>query len=230
MKTKQQLCVLCGINTATTKEHVPPKTIFLYPRPSNLITVPSCKQCNNGTSKNDEKFKVYLGLHSAMYSIEGEKLFQEVLRTLERSPKLKKQVLRGMKDADAYTPSGIKLLGYKIVPWDSDVYVKTLTKITRGLFFHHFKAIADSNIIIKEYFFNEDPDIPKDMLYGTVIVKGVFEYYYNRIENTNSSIWLYKFYEGHWGGMIFIDINHKNDMSFISSNIIIPTGFDLILR
>ncbi len=39
------LCYLCG-KPATTKDHVPPKTLFAPPRPHNLITLPCCAECN----------------------------------------------------------------------------------------------------------------------------------------------------------------------------------------
>lgn len=42
MKTNTVLCCYCGINSSTTKDHIPPKSIFNKPLPNNLITVPYC--------------------------------------------------------------------------------------------------------------------------------------------------------------------------------------------
>lgn len=48
-------CVYCGIKDPATKDHVPPKCIFLKPLPTDLITVPSCEKCQ-GLAKDDEYF------------------------------------------------------------------------------------------------------------------------------------------------------------------------------
>jgi hypothetical protein len=58
----QQVCALCGIRPATTAEHVPAKSLFAKPRPIDLITVPACGPCNNGTQKNDDYFQRTLAL------------------------------------------------------------------------------------------------------------------------------------------------------------------------
>ena len=50
-------CAYCGSEEATTRDHVPPKCLFIDPLPSNLITVPSCQGCQ-GLSKDDEYFMV----------------------------------------------------------------------------------------------------------------------------------------------------------------------------
>jgi len=52
-------CVLCRERPATTMDHVPPKGLFLQPRPP-LITIPACEICNGGASEDEEKFKVYV--------------------------------------------------------------------------------------------------------------------------------------------------------------------------
>ena len=59
-----ELCALCGVNQASTRDHVPPKAIFPKPRPP-LITVPACFECNNSASDLDDLFKVYLSMHAA---------------------------------------------------------------------------------------------------------------------------------------------------------------------
>lgn len=43
-----------------TREHVPPKNLFLAPRPRNTITVPVCGECNHVYHLDDEYFRVYV--------------------------------------------------------------------------------------------------------------------------------------------------------------------------
>ena len=49
-------CIYCGNTEDLTKDHIPPKTLFPKPRPSNLITVPCCKNCNGSFSLEKDLF------------------------------------------------------------------------------------------------------------------------------------------------------------------------------
>ena len=53
-------CVYCGKIRTITDDHIPPSSIFAKPKPNNLITVPSCHYCNQGSSKDDEYFRLTL--------------------------------------------------------------------------------------------------------------------------------------------------------------------------
>lgn len=53
-------CVICGEVKPLTREHVPPKNLFLSPRPTNTITVRLCESCNHGYHLDDEYFRVYV--------------------------------------------------------------------------------------------------------------------------------------------------------------------------
>lgn len=53
-------CALCGEDRSITREHVPPKNLFLSPRPRNTITVPVCERCNHSYHLDDEYFRVYV--------------------------------------------------------------------------------------------------------------------------------------------------------------------------
>ena len=83
------LCAICGEQNATTRDHVPPKSIFPTPRPNHLVTVPCCFDCNNGASELDDLFKVYLSLQAAGTNEIATALFEKkTLRTLERNQRL----------------------------------------------------------------------------------------------------------------------------------------------
>lgn len=57
---KTGICALCGKFGKFTKEHVPPKNLFLKPRPNNSITVHLCNKCNHSFHLDDEYFRVYI--------------------------------------------------------------------------------------------------------------------------------------------------------------------------
>ncbi|MGO9992866.1 MAG: hypothetical protein ACLPTF_10205 [Steroidobacteraceae bacterium] len=56
----QDRCVLCGINAATSREHVPAESFFERPYPPDLITVPACARCNQGSQLDDDYFLAFL--------------------------------------------------------------------------------------------------------------------------------------------------------------------------
>ena len=59
-RKRTEQCALCSEIRAVTREHVPPKNLFLRPRPKNTITVPVCERCNHGYHLDDEYFRVYV--------------------------------------------------------------------------------------------------------------------------------------------------------------------------
>ena len=56
-------CVYCASTENLTVEHAPPKLIFPKPRPSDLITVPACVDCNLQGSRDAEYFRLCLCLN-----------------------------------------------------------------------------------------------------------------------------------------------------------------------
>ena len=196
-----ELCCYCGVREATTRDHVPPKSIFNRPRPSDLITVPCCFQCNNEASKYDERFKVYLGLHvSSGGDKEAERLFREgVIPTVQHNKKLNNGVRANMFSLQTSTNENAKA-----IRWDNEAHNITIERITKGLFFHHYEKIIPSDISIQTYWFKEDQlRNVDDKLYSNVIANGAFEYRYNKAHGLAfDSIWLFTFYGKHFAGGI----------------------------
>ncbi|NNV53850.1 hypothetical protein [Limnovirga soli] len=198
-------CCYCGIREATTKDHVPPKSIFNKPRPDDLITVPCCLMCNNDASKSDEKFKVYLGMHIARQGGESERLFKEgVLPSAKHNYKLRKNIFNSMYPVNIATDSGIITGKGMAVPWDNEAHCRTIERLIRGLFFHHYGKIISNNASISTFWFKEPQSIFNVKLYENSIANGYFKYQYNKVEESDfDSIWHFNFYNGHYaGGMV----------------------------
>jgi hypothetical protein len=53
-------CVYCGEPGQLTRDHVSPQSIFPNPKPSNLITVPACQDCNGGFRLDREYFRTFV--------------------------------------------------------------------------------------------------------------------------------------------------------------------------
>ncbi|MBN1846321.1 MAG: hypothetical protein JW810_11600, partial [Sedimentisphaerales bacterium] len=92
-KPKTGLCALCGQEGIMTREHVPPKCLFLSPRPQNTITVPLCERCNHSYHLDDEYFRILASV-SLNPSTQQWKLFDEKVigSSLARSNGLRKRL------------------------------------------------------------------------------------------------------------------------------------------
>jgi hypothetical protein len=198
-----KICCYCGTRKATTRDHVPPKAIFNSPLPYDLITVPACFECNNTASINDERFTAFLGMHVGKEKGTADKLFQERTRPIIRhNRKLGNYLFSNMKRFFLASDSGNieKVFG---MLWDSEVHDSVIEKITRGLFYHHYKTIIGPNVKIRVHWYRRLPDFNLNMLHRKSIQDGAFTYYYNKAQDCDyDSIWVFQFYEAHWAGAI----------------------------
>jgi len=102
------ICSICGEREATTRDHIPPKSILVKPYPSNLITVQACAACNNGASAMDEKFRVYLAAAVGDNSESARKLWKDrSLATLRKNRKLVAALSSSMRDVEIHLHIGM---------------------------------------------------------------------------------------------------------------------------
>ena len=59
-RQKKKLCVYCRSPKDLTRDHIPPSSFFPKPRPTDLITVPCCRECHEAFTENDEYLRNYL--------------------------------------------------------------------------------------------------------------------------------------------------------------------------
>jgi len=86
----REICCYCGA-LAETKDHIPPQSFFTPDEKKSiqLITVPSCFNCNNSASASDEAFKVISGLCAARLNKCSPDYAKSVRKTLLENNKLK---------------------------------------------------------------------------------------------------------------------------------------------
>ena len=191
-------CVLCGINAATSREHVPPESFFERPYPPNLITVPACARCNQGSQLDDEYLLAYLvGLdHPGTPSVLGS-VRDRVYRALRRPerPGLHTRLL----EASTLVRSGVgteqQRLSMESRP-DGERMFRVLRKQVRGLAFHLTDRILPRStyVGIERTFFThtQPPDYWDHWLKGgeyamsgeTGEMGEVFRYGYRQIERS----------------------------------------------
>src|SRR5262245_19960527 len=91
---ESDVCVLCGERPATTKEHIPPKSIFRKSPPDD-VSVPACERCNNSTKLEDEYLRqVTTG---ASFTEEGREVWRQKVRPkLPLFPKTRAGLQKGL--------------------------------------------------------------------------------------------------------------------------------------
>lgn len=92
----KNICFFCG-ELPDTRDHIPPKVFLDKPYPENLPVVECCESCNADFSEHEQYFACLLEciIHG---TTEIEVLSREkIIKTLERSPKLKYRIENSKK-------------------------------------------------------------------------------------------------------------------------------------
>ena len=146
-----QTCYGCE-SKATSREHVPPKCIFEEPRPSNLITVPSCDQHNLEKSKDDEYFRWFIATVSSE-SKKAENLVRtKVIKGFRRKPALFREIYKGaIKNIDIYSEGGIYLYSRPGFKFDGPRVQNIMNQICKGLFYYHLDRKFPNDYSFKDF-------------------------------------------------------------------------------
>ena len=97
-------CAYCGETRPLTDDHVPPKNLFAPPRPPDLITVPSCNQCHDPMSKDDEYFRLALANRADVAEHpDAVGVWPALMRSLQRpeAPGLKRSFLGEVRKVES---------------------------------------------------------------------------------------------------------------------------------
>jgi hypothetical protein len=148
-------CVYCG-RPADTRDHVPAKSFFPEPRPDDLITVPSCKACNESYAKDEEYVRNLL----ASTWEDGEesevvRLFnQKVTKSLVNSPALLQKMWESIEPVLVGAPGNQSVTtAFRV---DTPRFDRVMTKISRGLHFHETRLALSSDCQTR-VFLHPDP-------------------------------------------------------------------------
>lgn len=206
-------CVFCGAIGYVTDDHVPPKNIFAKPRPSDLITVPGCDDCNNGWSLDDEYFRTALCLSDHTADERNATVGRNAaMRSLQREEArgFAKMFLSRTFPAEVYSAEGIYLGKRLAFTVDFERIHKVVAKIIRGLFYEEsgrtlpqdYSVSADTNDTLEKM----DVDFLRDLkntiispLLSTqerIIGDGAFRYRYSIPDDGDGyvSVWALTFF------------------------------------
>ena len=149
MKKKRGHCVICNLKPANTDDHIPPKCLFAREDRKNLLKLPTCRDCNNSSSLDDEYLRSVL---ISRADVDENQSTDELRNALMRSlsdPKqrgFQKLYANAIEVKRVITPAGLYLGDHPVFSVDYGRLEKVLSKVIRGLYYYH-----NENILNKEY-------------------------------------------------------------------------------
>ena len=203
-------CTYCGKPEPKTADHIPPACLFPAPRPSDLVTVPCCLDCNKGASKDDEYFRMMLVMRRGATHPAIPKLLDAVHRGLGKPRKrgMLHGMLRSMRSVSVKTPAGLYVGRAEAYDVDLERLGRVADRIVKGLYFKEFGTRLPSTHGIRSFAESGLTEIDSDLrstiqqTVATLVSKspriigeGVFEYWFQATpEDPATTAWLMRFY------------------------------------
>ncbi len=193
------MCVYCGNNPGTTSDHVPPKSLFPLPRPLNMVTVPSCEECQARFKKDEDVFMAWITFGPAGESPAGRLLWEQKLkRTYKKDGGVKKVIARSFRQVSLETPGGIYAGKRLAISIDPERKNNVLKKIVRGLFWVEYKERLPENVPIEIYGIHGKDKLVHELIAvtyeATTAWEGIFEYRHGRAPERSESYWIMSFF------------------------------------
>lgn len=137
-------CIYCQLRPGNTKDHVPPKCIFAEPRPSNLITVNCCEDCNKGFHLDDEYLRAYIAVRADFLEESKRQVREKALRAFNKSPAFEAKFFEDIR----FDPRVRADLSMDLVPqirYDEDRLERIIRRIVRGIIWDHSQTLLPLN-------------------------------------------------------------------------------------
>jgi hypothetical protein len=150
-------CYYCG-GASTSKEHVPPKCIYEPPRPTDLITVPSCAKHNNHKSGDDLYLKTYiLFAASNQPSDIVNKRLETIYQRLSRDESLGflKKIMRSARTVPKISPAGVICGVEREFEYDPARMHRIFEAICRGIFYDQHKQMMPEKAVFERPYIYE---------------------------------------------------------------------------
>lgn len=156
-------CVYCG-RRAGSSDHVPAKLLLMTPYPANFRTVPACLDCNGGHSKDEEYFRVVMGISSFDPNLMNENEQGGYIdRILTRSPALDDRIVSSLS---------LDENGRVFIAPELDRMRRVCAKLACGLFALRYGAgrfLDTFNVSLVQHGSNE---LPQEMIAAMHFVPG----------------------------------------------------------
>jgi hypothetical protein len=198
-------CAYCG-EPATTDDHIPPQALLIDVPKSKKPNVPSCKDCNNDASDDDEYFRdVILKYHRVADRPEAQPAIEKMFRAFSMLEKKRyaQATLKSFAELRAETTAGIDLGIQSAYSVDASRFMRASERYVRGLYFHQHKIRVPEDHAV-HIDFNVESFLEKQDYWASMFSSGpihtikehVFWYKCaSPTDCTSSSIWLLVFFD-----------------------------------
>ena len=195
-------CVFCGSVENLTREHVISKCLFpdTYQK-DRILTVPSCKKCNEGYSHAEEKFRIFLVNQSTEKSQAAQDILHtKITRSMKKAPGKAFNVLKTMFPVKVTLPDGRTedKVAFSISEDDWKGHHSVLDKYVKALFYTHVGQKIPSHHEVKHVFISDPSLITDDVksaLKWNLDHEHIYGYGYAVVPETLQSIWTFVFYD-----------------------------------
>jgi hypothetical protein len=212
-KFPRDMCAYCGSKDDLTTDHVPPKSLFPKPRPSNIITVPACRKCHFDTSEDDEYFRLMLLVREDVGEHpKAQANLDPIFRSLKRKEAegLRKSFSQSISMVELHTTGGLYIGDQPVYNVDMTRIPSVVERVVRGLYFAETcNPLGRNNkvLVYDDEYFLKRPESCKwaekkiVLPLATIVPKGIDDnmFLYRHFiadENPSCSVWGMSFYGG----------------------------------
>ena len=129
-------CVYCGSTASLTRDHAPPKALFANPLPSDLYSVPACRECNKSYERDDEYFAQVLLCRDDLASHPAVvRSLQKVHRAWRRAEGagLRRRIQQSITTVPIFDANGIRVNEASAMRIENERVERTLIRVVRAL-------------------------------------------------------------------------------------------------
>ncbi len=211
-KFPRDMSAYCGSKDDLTTDHIPPKSLFPKPRPSNIIAVPACRKCHFDTSEVDEYFRLMLLVREDVGEHpKAQANLDPIFRSLKRKEAegLRKSFSQSIFMAELHSASGLYMGEHPAYKVDMNRIRSVIERIVRGLYFAETRNPLGRNNQVLVYTDEDLRKVPTDSLeklgetilepLAAMVPKGIDDnmFFYRHFiadENPSYSVWGMNFY------------------------------------
>lgn len=204
-------CYLCRELAPETRDHVVPVCLFPDPRPSNLLTLPCCRNCQVKFSKDEEYFRDFISATSSdKKGSRANEIWQKTRRSLKRSQSKNREFRKRLEQVDIVSPAGI-FLGKRLTLSAEDRRLgNVIEKIGRGLHADITGVSAPPDWKRIVYPLGQPTKIPEELLIPNLVIHydGVFACRGGIAVDAPTSVWLMQFFDKQIFWIVLHDPNY----------------------
>ena len=195
-------CAYCNSENANTADHVPPKGLFPKPRPSDLITVPSCLSCNGEASSDEEYFQRVLLFGPAGLTEPGQRLWETTARRgFAKNAGMAKRFRNALRQVNVRSRAGLHLGEATGLKLEHETIERVINKTIRGLYCFEFTEVLDPRAVVQSQPLDTQQRVDEVERIARACGQGSrswpeFQYRFGRApERPTGSAWFLRFYE-----------------------------------